>query len=103
MSKYNNQPVLTADGRFDSKREYSRWCELKLLEQAGEIANLRRQVRYGLDVNGQQVAVYVADYAYSDPKTGRMTIEDCKGVLTPLYRLKRKMMRAQYGVEILET
>jgi hypothetical protein len=103
MSKYGNVPTVTDDGRFDSKAELARWQELKLLERAGEISGLRRQVRFALDVNGQHIAVYVADFCYSDPKTGLMTVEDSKGVKTAVYQLKKKLMLAVHGVEILET
>ncbi len=102
-SKYGAKAVVTADGqRFDSQREYARWRELELLEHAGKIAHLRRQVRYPLNaINGEVVAWYVADFIYE--QDGKLVMEDTKGFKTPLYRLKRKWIKAEYGIEILET
>lgn len=108
MSKYKNRKV-TIDGQtFDSMREYNRWCELKLLERAGEITGLKRQVR--LEILPKQVvdgkvaeraAYYVADFTYKEK--GKPVIEDCKGFATDVYRLKRKLVLAKYGVQIRET
>ena len=47
-TKYRNRPVVTSDGRFDSQRELRRWGELKLLQKAGRITGLQRQVRIPL-------------------------------------------------------
>ena len=46
MTKYGNNVIQTEDGKFDSQREYTRWCELKLLQRAGEISDLQRQVKF---------------------------------------------------------
>lgn len=100
---------------FDSKGELARWEELRLLERAGEIQDLRRQVRYELVVNRVRVGVYVADFEYIQwrslggmrgvpfPPLPARVVEDFKGVRTPAYRLKKKLMLALYGIEILET
>ena len=108
-SKYHAKKT-TVDGiTFDSAREAKRWQELKLLERAGAIRDLRRQVRYELipafDVDGKHYrpATYIADFVYTDAKTGKEIVEDVKGVRTPIYRLKAKLFAAKYGVSILET
>lgn len=100
----------TVDGIvFDSKREASRYQELKLLERAGVIKDLQRQVRYELipafDVDGKHYrpTSYVADFVYTDTKTGEEVVEDCKGYRTDIYRLKAKMFAHKFGVSILET
>jgi hypothetical protein len=101
-SKFSNVPT-TVDGiRFDSRKEARRFAELKLLERAGEIRDLEVHPRYPLTVNEQEVCVYEADFFYRE-KDGRVVIEDVKGVKTPVYRLKKKLMRALLGVEIRET
>lgn len=96
--------------RFDSKREAARYKELKLLERAGQIRNLALQVPYDLVVNGQKVGRYVADFRYrrvSPPKSDwdyrHPVVEDVKGMKTPVYNLKKKLMKALHGIEILET
>jgi hypothetical protein len=92
----------TRDGiTFDSAKEANRWTELTLEERAGKITNLRRQVPFALVVNRINVANYVADFVYL--RNGREVVEDSKGMRTEVYRLKAKLMRAVWGIEILET
>jgi hypothetical protein len=86
---------------FPSKAEAHRYQHLKLLEKAGQITNLSLQPRYALDVNGVHIANYIADFRYWD-ETGRV-IEDCKGVQTPVYKLKKKLMLACHGIVIKES
>ena len=50
-SKYGNKKIEYNGEVFDSKKEYKRWCELKLLERAGKISDLKRQVKYVLMCN----------------------------------------------------
>jgi hypothetical protein len=90
----------TKDGTFDSKREYARWCDLKNLQRAGEISDLRRQVRYPLIVNGVKVCTYVADFVYV--QGGATCVEDSKGVRTQAYVVKRKLMLALHSIDIKE-
>lgn len=111
MNKYRNRKVETVDGKFDSLKEFSRWEELKLLQRAGEIYELRRQVPFVLiptqrdERTGkllEKEAKYIADFAYRDSKTGRITVEDTKGMRTEAYILKRKMMLYRHGIKIQE-
>lgn len=105
MNKYRAKKIRTAEGVFDSKAELARWNELKLLERAGEIKNLRRQVRYKMVINGVHVCDYIADADYWGRVKGDkfgLVVEDTKGVRTPLYRLKAKLMKAVHGVTITE-
>src|SRR3990167_5299112 len=65
-SKYRNV-ATTVDGiRFASKAEARRYTELKLLERAGEIISLRRQVAFPIAINGEHVCHYVADFEYQE-------------------------------------
>lgn len=103
MSKYRAKPT-TVDGiRFASKKEASRYLELCLLQKAGEISLLQLQPAFVLEVSGTKVGRYVADFSYRDKKTGKIVYEDVKGFKTPVYRLKKKLVKAQYGIDILET
>jgi hypothetical protein len=96
----------TVDGvQFDSKREAKRYCELKLLERAAAINGLELQPEFPLEViapNGEviQVAIYRADFRYRE--RGGLVVEDSKGFRTPAYRLKKRMVEAQYAIEIRE-
>ena len=101
MTKYGAKRTEVDGVVFPSRGEARRWQELQLLLRAGEISNLRRQVKYPLTVNGVKVADYVADYVYDE--RGAEVVEDWKGVRTPVYKLKAKLMRAVHGITIRET
>lgn len=101
--KYGAVPTEVDGIRFASKGEARRYSDLKLLERAGEITHLELQPVYPIVINGVRVGKYVADFRYRE-KDGRLTVEDFKGVRTPLYRMKRKLVEAIYpGVTITET
>lgn len=101
-SKYGNKKT-TIDGIvFDSKKEAKRYCELKILERAKQISKLELQRPFNIEVNGAKVCKYVCDFYYLNTD-GVPVIEDCKGFKTATYRLKKKLMRAVYEIEILET
>jgi len=94
----------TVDGiRFDSKQEAARYQELLLLVTAGEIRALELQPRYPLMVEGQKVGTYVADFRYHVVAEDATVVEDSKGMPTPVYKLKKKLMWAIYGIVIHET
>jgi hypothetical protein len=84
---------------FASKKEARRYGELRLMERAGMIDNLALQPRFPLLVNGELVCTYVADFAYNT-KTARV-VEDAKGVQTPEFKLKRKLMKAALGIDVV--
>lgn len=103
MTKYHAVPVIVDGVRFASKREGARYGELSLMQAAGEIQDLVCHPSWPLMVNGHKVARYVADFSYYDCKADRPVVEDVKGYLTPVYKIKRNLMKAIYGIEILET
>ena len=103
-SKYNAQKVVTEDREFDSKLEFRRWNELKLLEKAGVIKELKRQVRLPLISKsryGKEIA-YIADFTYFEGE--KFVVEDTKSeaTKTPLYRLKKRLVAEKYGIVIKE-
>lgn len=100
MSKYHNVPAHNEHGTFASQAEMRYYDALLLRARAGEIADIRRQVRYPLVVRGTHIATYIADYVYRDLATRQELIIDVKGVETDLFKLKRKLLRALYGLEI---
>ena len=110
-SKYRNEKTELDGIVFDSKREAQRYAELKQMERAGIIHDLKRQERYELipsiRENGkvvQRAVSYIADFTYLDNDgTGwRKVVEDSKGMRTDVYRLKKKLMRWRYGIDIQE-
>ena len=103
MAKYNNTKIRV-DGRlFDSKAEAARWQELQLLERAGEITELERQVEYELipKQKGERAVKYIADFRYID-HDGKTVVEDTKGVKTPVWIIKRKLMLRVHGIRVRE-
>lgn len=108
MSKYRSRKVTVDGMTFDSYREAKRYRDLSLLLRAGEISDLRAQVKYTLipaqkkPSGGTERAVtYTADFVYRD-KTGKEIVEDAKGVRTQQYIIRRKLMLYTHGIEVLE-
>jgi hypothetical protein len=103
-NKYGARKVTAPDGQvFDSQKEYNRWCNLRLLERAGRISDLKRQVSYELipKQNGERACTYVADFVYLE--NGELVVEDCKGFRTEGYKVKRKLMLWVHNIKIKET
>jgi len=107
-NKYSAQPTVVDGIRFDSKREAKRWGELRLLEQAGKIADLKRQVAIYLQGvegplltrTGRRMRITV-DFAYLDLATGLIVYEDAKGKPTRDYEVRRANAAAS-GIDIRE-
>jgi len=104
-SKYSARRVEVKGITFHSQREAARWQELMLMNQAGEVSNIRLQVAYPIVVNDVHVCTYIADFVYIETYRGISIeiVEDCKGYQTAVYRMKRKLMKAIYGIDIRES
>lgn len=119
MGKYKNQKIEVNGMTFDSRKEFHRWRELSLLERAGKITDLQRQVKYVLiptqyepptvNKNGtvkrgkmiERECSYIADFVYTEK--GKTVVEDTKGFRTADYKIKRKLMLAVHGIRIKES
>lgn len=100
--KYHAKPTIIDGIRFASKAESKQYSILKFLQNDGQIKDLKLQPGFKLYVNGQLICTYVADFQYVDLRTGLTVIEDVKGVPTPVYKVKKKLMKAILGIEIKE-
>ena len=102
MSKYGNQTCVLEGKRFDSIREARRWQELRLMEKAGVIQDLRWQVKFVLvpPQAGMRGVDYVADFVYTE--NGKQVVEDAKGMKTKDYVIKKKLMLWMHGIRIKE-
>ena len=126
MNKYHNKKVTSYDGiQHDSKKEARRWCELKLLQKAGKISELQRQVEFELipaqyetyerfSKKGEKLAdgtrtverkcCYIADFVYTE--NGQRVVEDTKGYKRgsayAIFAIKRKLMLYVHHVRIRE-
>jgi len=101
-SKYGAKPKEVDGIKFHSTWEADRYSELKTLVRIGEIENLCLQVKYELHVNEELICNYIADFVYVDGN-GERIVEDAKGVKTPEYKLKKKLMKAIYDIDIYES
>ena len=103
MTKYHSVQTVVDGIVFPSRKEAARYQELRLSEKAGIISDLRTQVPYELIPKcGRNRAIkYIADFVYTE--NGKTVVEDCKGMRTEVYRIKKKMMRFIKGIEIRET
>lgn len=122
-SKYGSRKQTVSGITFDSQKEARRFQELRLLEQAGQISDLRMQVKYQL-IPPQRApsfevyksgpnkgrrkpgkllekeCSYIADFVYV--QDGETVVEDAKGYRTDVYIIKRKLMLERYGIQIQE-
>lgn len=102
--RVSNKDLRTLDGVvFDSKAEMNRFAELKMMERAGIIKDLKCQVKFILQEKfkhekyGNIRAIeYIADFSYIQIMNGKTVIEDCKGMLTDKYLIKRKLFLFKY-------
>lgn len=100
-SKYGNKRTTIGKKTFDSKKEAVRWLQLVAMQNAGKISFLQTQKSYTLEVNGVLICRYRADFVYIENE--KTIVEDCKGFKTDVYKLKKKLMLAIYGIEIRES
>lgn len=107
--KYGNKKTKVGDFVFDSKREAERWCHLRVLERAGRITELRRQVAYVLapsvKFTGARAAKpairFIADFEYVE--AGARIVEDVKSTVTaklPAFQLKRHLMKSIHNIDV---
>ena len=117
-NKYHSKKTIAYGIEFDSKKEAMRYRELKFLEASGKIENLKTQVKFvllpaqkepdtvgpkGGKIRGkvlEREVSYIADFVYVED--GRMVVEDTKGVRTPEYVIKRKLLLYMTGIRIKE-
>lgn len=99
-NKYHAQPTVVNGIRFASKKEANRYLELKALENQYKIQNLNIQVKFPLIKKSQygKEIRYVADFVYY--VNGEMIVEDTKGYVTDVFKLKARMMAELYGIKI---
>ena len=100
MNKYLNKKTEVDGIIFDSKREAARWLELKMLERAGKITDLERQVRFEVcpkKYANKRARYYIADFVYKED--GKPVIEDVKSYMTrklAVYSLKKALVQVNY-------
>jgi hypothetical protein len=102
QSKYKNIRIEADGYKFDSKKEAARYQTLKLTEQSEQIVNLRVHPKFvlqeGFKKGGKyyRPMYYYADFSYQ-LKSGEFIVEDCKGYVTPEFKMKQKLFEAKYS------
>lgn len=108
VNKFFAKKTEVAGIMFDSRAEARRYGDLVLLQRAGHISGLTLQVPFELAVSvkfsgssrAKPALKYIADFVYSDTKTGKIVVEDCKGALTKEFQIKRHLMLANRGIDV---
>lgn len=103
-NKYGAKPTEVDGIRFASKAEAKRYSELKLLERAGRIRDLKLHVEYPLIVNGEKVGKYTCDSEYIEPGPAgdELVTEDVKGRAARDWPLRKRLFAALYGRKVRE-
>ena len=99
-NKFKAKPVEIDGIRFASKLEGRYYSNLKLLERAGAVTAVVLQQPFVVTVNGMVICTYRCDFVFYDLKDQHTRAVDTKGVDTPVSKLKRKLVEAQYGITI---
>jgi len=106
--KYNAKRTTVGSITFDSKREAKRYSALLLLECAGRISDLERQVRYELapsvkiegEARRRPALRFTADFRYWCRLTGKTIVEDSKGVPDTAFRIRQHLMKSVHGIDV---
>ena len=105
-NKYNAKKTEIDGITFHSRKESVRYSQLKLYEKGGLIKDLRLQVPYDLIpklvINGktERAIKYVADFVYIDTVNDKEIVEDVKGMITDIFKIKYRLMKQIYGIDI---
>lgn len=98
-NKFGARKTIVDGITFHSKKEAKRYGELKVLLNLGVIEKLTLQERFTIAVKGKKICTYIADFTYTEKTHGeppRAVIEDVKGMLTDVFKLKWKLMQVIY-------
>ncbi len=95
QTKYRNHVTIVDGLRFDSRLEADRYLELKLLRAAGDVRFFIRQAPFDIAPGVKYRADFVVSWA-----SGEVTVEDCKGHLTDVSRVKIAAVQQLYGIEV---
>lgn len=105
-NKYNAKKTVIDNITFHSKKESVRYSELKMYEKGGLIKDLRLQVKYELipklTINGktERAISYVADFVYVDTVFNKEVVEDVKGMQTDVFKIKYRLMKQIYDIDV---
>ena len=102
-NKYNAKKTEFMGYKFDSKWEAERYGQLASMQMAGVVEDLERQVKFDIIVNDHKICKYIADFVYiltHENGKKEKIVEDAKGVQTTDFKIKKKLMKAVFDIEI---
>jgi len=102
-NKYNAKKTEFMGYKFDSKWEAERYGQLSSMALAGVVKDLQRQVKYEIVVNNYKICNYIADFVYilvHENGKEEKIVEDAKGVQTTDFKLKMKLIKALFDIDI---
>ncbi len=106
MRKYRNKPCIVDGLKFDSIAEAARWGSLQLMQDVGMIRGLERQVPYVLvpsvkfdgSARAKPAVKLTVDFVYWEGE--KRVLEDTKGIVTDIFRLKQHLLKSVHGLEV---
>ena len=105
MNKYNAKKTVYNGELYDSKAEASFAAKLDIARKAKEaserVVEIERQPKFPIEIEGEKICTYKGDFLVTYAN-GDVKLYDVKGVATPVYRLKKKLVEAIYGITIIE-
>lgn len=103
--KYGNSPTMYHGRKYDSKLEANHAKDLdsmrKAVKDSDRVVEIFPQYRVPIELNGKHICDYVADF-YVKFGNGHSEFHETKGFKTAIYKLKKKLVEAQYGLKIIE-
>ena len=106
-SKFRSKKVVAEGITWDSKGEYARWCQLKMMQKGGLITDLQRQVSFVLapavilDGKKKPAMKFTADFSYRE--CGRLVVEDFKSPITAeetSFRMRLHLMKSVHDIDV---
>lgn len=89
-----------------SRKEAIRCSELQALQKGKLIRGLVQQPKFPIVIYGEKICTYIGDWVFEERGPDgewRKVLADCKGMKTPIYKIKKKLVKAIYGITIRET
>jgi hypothetical protein len=100
MNKYKNIKTVVDGIKFDSKKEASHYLVLKQKRDKNEICDLQLQPKFSISFNGVKICTYIADFRFLDLEKAEYVTQDVKGFITPVFRIKQKLVKAFHNIDV---
>jgi len=102
FGKYNAKKVTVHNIKFDSIVESQRYVALLEQQRKGKIKDLELQKSFEMVIDGEKICRYIADFSYYTVPDNKYVVEDVKGFKTDVYKIKKKLMKGIFKIEVIE-